>query len=108
MPEHFYFCVWIEIILSARYLALSSFNTLCLTREQNHPRKFTLILVGVPSVRQMEALHYVLGEQVGGAAGMKNEQPNKSKIEKSVSECCVYVCVKREQVPQRENLPQKS
>lgn len=108
MPEHFYFCVWIEIILSARYLALSSFNTLCLTREQNHPRKFTLILVGVPSVRQMEALHYVLGEQVGGAAGMKNEQPNKSKIEKSVSERCVYVCVKREQVPQRENLPQKS
>lgn len=52
----------------------------------------------------MEALHYVLGEQVGGAAGMRSEQPDNSKIEKCV---CVCVRVKREQVPQQENLPKK-
>lgn len=54
----------------------------------------------------MEALHYVLDEQVGRAAGVRSEQPDNSKIEKSVSEC-MCVCVKREQVPQHENLPQK-
>ena len=38
----------------------------------------------------MEALHYVLGEQVGGAAGVRrSEQPENSKTENSVS---VRVC----------------
>lgn len=37
----------------------------------------------------MEGLHHVLGEQVGGAAGVRrSEQPDNSKMEKSVS---VYV-----------------
>jgi hypothetical protein len=41
----------------------------------------------------MEALRYILGEQVGGAAGMRSEQPDNSAIEKSVSVCCVVECV---------------
>lgn len=49
----------------------------------------------------MEGLCYVLGEQVGGAAGVRrSEQPDYSKTESSVC-----VCVKRELVPQYENGP---
>ena len=55
----------------------------------------------------MEGLCYVLGEQVGGAAGVRrSEQPDYSKTESSVCVCvCVCVCVKRELVPRYENGP---
>ena len=36
----------------------------------------------------MEGLRYVLGEQVGGAAGVRrSEQPDNSKMESSVCVC---------------------
>ena len=41
----------------------------------------------------MEGLCYVVGEQVGGAAGVRREQPDNSKMESSVCVCvCVCVC----------------
>lgn len=67
----FIFCVYTDLLPSASYLVSELFQHPVRSLRIEHPQKFMPILAQIPSVHQMEALHYVWGEQVGGAAGEK-------------------------------------
>lgn len=99
-PNFCCFHVWTEITSACCLVSEPFQDTPHLSQEWDHLQRVHLVSETPVGIR-WSFLHYVLVEQVGGAAGVRNEQPGTS-----VNEKCV--CIRREKVLQHDNLAKKT